>query len=434
MSTSSRSWGVVSFVWALWALSFAATAGVAPAAEPRSESPQATEGRRVGDATPADDAIAALVAFLDRDENPARGEGEKASHGDRDDRRAGPPGKRGGERGRGRRGEPEGRAEASRGRAPEHARAESRPVPPGRPSPRRPFDDGPPRAARPEGPQGGEPQVRAFAFQLGPDGVANQLAPGMIGAGPGPDGARHGERRQITVHVDGGAIKLDGLPGMIAALGGPGGPHPGPDAHAEVRQMLDRILDKVNAIESRLGGPGAPPHPGQPPHQPGPHGPGPQGPGPHQPGPGPQMMNPPPPPQPVGPQPHPGHPGPGPQGPPQHQGPIHGGINPDEIHRRFEEHARDLHARMEEMGRRLKEQVMAGGGEQMKQAHHKLAETHERVQEAFQDVRRRFAEQQERLERLEQEVRRMREELERRGAGGEQPPRKPVSIDGAPTL
>ena len=109
-------------------------------------------------------------------------------------------------------------------------------------------------------------------------------------------------------------------------------------------------------------------------------------------------------------------------------------MNPDEINRRFEEHSRHLHGRMEEMAKRLAEQVQAGGGEQVKQVHQKLVETHEKLQQSFQDIRKRFAEQQERIERLEQEVRRMREELERRGAGGDGPPRKPVSITSEGTL
>lgn len=464
MSTSSRSWSVV---WCARALSIVAVLAGAP----RADAAETVEGPAPDQASSAADAVAALVAFLERADEPARGEGDSASRERGEERRAGPPGRRGGDRGHGRRGAPDSRAEAARGAAPaeakrperppspERPRADARPQAPRWPSPRRPFDDGPPPMARPEGRDHGAPQVRAFAFQAGPDGVAKQVAPG----GPPAGGPRHREeRRQITVHVDGGELRLDGIPGLGASgpitlngmpgIVGPirgegmvftldGGPAEG-DAHAHVRQLLDRILDKVNAIEARLGGPGAPPHPGQPPLHGGPQGPGPQPLGaqhlgPQQLGPGPQNPPPPPPPPPqqpaAGPQPH--HVQPGPQGPFPHQGPAPGAMmHPDELNRRFEEHARDLHARLEEMARRFKEQAQAGGGEHVKQAHQKFAEMHEKVQRAFEDVRRRFAEQQERLERLEQEVRRMREELERRSHGGENPPRKPVSIEAEATL
>jgi len=161
------------------------------------------------------------------------------------------------------------------------------------------------------------------------------------------------------------------------------------DAHAHVTQQLDQILGKLDRLEARLGGP-APQ--GQPPFAPLPHG-GPQQPGPQRGGPGPQFH--------------------GRMVPPgQHQhGPGPGGPNPDELNRRFEEHARDLHRHVEEMGRGLGEKLKgaAGGGEELRQMHEKLAKTHEQLQDRFQDIRRRFAEQQERIERLEQEVRRLHE-------------------------
>lgn len=335
-------------------------------------------GGEAGDAGPAigaDEAVAALVSFLERgdDEQPRTAEGDRGEHrrGPRDGKRRGPQPER-------------------------------------RPGPRRPFDDEAPRGSAgpiqaappmPHGRPGDRPMVRAFAFQMGPDGVARG---GPVGPQPGgPDG------RQITVHVDGGQIRLDGVPPA------------GGDAHAQVKQLLDRILDKVNAIESRLGGPGPQGHQGPPPQPP--HaGPAPQ---PHQHA-GPQAHQPP-----------PGQPGPG--VPPHLQrhlaDPPHGGMNPDEINRRFEEHARELHRRFEEMHHGLAEKMRGAAGhpEAAERLHRKLAEAHEGLQERFQDVRKRFAEQQERIERLEQEVRKLREELERRGHhGGDAERRKPVSLDG----
>lgn len=497
---------ILSLPWAAAAIvvgaGHLALAGEEPRAAP------AADPVGVAERTP-DDPIAALVAFLDKgdDEKPGEGrhEGERRhAEGRTQDHRGD---RRGGERPRGdreesgrrddaRRGSPPGgdatRAERDHDRA-ERDRARAERGPEGQR--RRPFDDGPPRVARPEmagpearrgaplvrpqprgqsmpmvplvpaqphvpqaatapqvGPGGAvvlPPQVRHFAIHVGPDGVARAVPADAAHAPPAPAGGPHGERQQITVQIDGGQLKLEGIPGMggplnLGALPGgaglPGGNvpvqveakvlrldglHAGQgDAHAHVGQLLERILDKVNAIESRLGGPGAQGQHPQPLHHPAPppQAPGPQ---PHHP----QGM--------AGPQPPHGQPGPqqvGPHGNPPHPGPHQGGVNPDEINRRFEEQARELHRRMEEMQRHLAERVQAGGGEQMKQWHQKLVETHEKIQQSFQDIRKRFAEQQERIERLEQEVRRMREELERPGAATGQPPRKPVSIEGDATL
>ena len=161
------------------------------------------------------------------------------------------------------------------------------------------------------------------------------------------------------------------------------------DAHAHVTQQLDQILGKLDRLEARLGGPSPQ---GQPPFAPLPHG-GPRQSGPQRGGPGPQFH--------------------GRMVPPgQHQpGSGPGGPNPDELNRRFEEHARDLHRHVEEMARGLGEKLKgaAGGGEELRQMLEKLAKTHEQLQDRFQDIRRRFAEQQERIERLEQEVRRLHE-------------------------
>ena len=471
----------------------------------------------------ADDAVAALVAFLERgdDDGGDRDRGrdgvrqrDDERRGGPDDRREGdgPPRSGGGESGRrddgGRGRRPEAaraqreqaaerardRARAERERAAERARDERGPESPGRPHGRRPFDDGPPRMARPQGPNMGRPahpgpqarsapmvplvpaqprppqappgpppapgavvvappQVRAFAFQTGPDGAAKAVPPGTVHVQPVPGAPQPGGQRQITVQIDGGELRLEGVPGMSGpikldgipglnrplhvegrlhaeATSGPPGPRgdgPAHDAHAQVHRLLDRILDKVNAIEARLGGPGAHGQPGPQPHHGGPQ---PQPGGPHQPGPQPPNQ--------FGPQQGPHQPPhqPGPQHAvpqPPHQGPQHGGMHPDEIHRRFEEHARNLQARMEEMGKHLAEQVHAGGGEQMKQWHQKLVETHEKLERSFQDIRRRFAEQQERIERLEQELKRLRGEVERRGTA-EDAPRKPVAFDAPPTL
>ena len=149
------------------------------------------------------------------------------------------------------------------------------------------------------------------------------------------------------------------------------------DAHAHVTQQLDQILGKLDRLEGRLGGPSPQ---GQPPMGPG---------GPRQ----------------SGPQFH------GRMMPPGHQAQPHGGMPQDDLNRRFEEHARDLHRHVEEMARGLGEKLKgaAGGGEELRHMHEKLAKTHEQLQDRFQDIRRRFAEQQERIERLEQEVRRLHE-------------------------
>jgi|GEM_PF-1857561 len=159
------------------------------------------------------------------------------------------------------------------------------------------------------------------------------------------------------------------------------------DAHAHVTQQLDQILGKLDRLEARLGGP-APQ--GQPPMGPLPHG-GPRQSGAEHGGPGPQFH--------------------GRMVPPGHQAPPLGGMPQDDLNRRFEEHARDLHRHVEEMARGLGEKLKgaAGGGEELRQMHEKLAKTHEQLQDRFQDIRRRFAEQQERIERLEQEVRRLHE-------------------------
>ncbi len=149
------------------------------------------------------------------------------------------------------------------------------------------------------------------------------------------------------------------------------------DAHAHVAEQLDQILGKLDRLEDRLGGPS--PH-GQPPMGPG---------GPRQ----------------SGPRFH------GRMVPPGHQAPPMGGMSEDELNRRFEEHARDLHRHVEEMARGLGEKLRAHGGmeEEFKKHHEKIAHAHEQLQDRFQDIRRRFAEQQERIERLEQEVRRLHE-------------------------
>lgn len=159
------------------------------------------------------------------------------------------------------------------------------------------------------------------------------------------------------------------------------------NAHAHVTQQLDQILGKLDRLEARLGGPS--PH-GQPPFAPLPHG-GPNPWGPQRGGPGPQFH--------------------GRMVPPGHQAPPMGGMSQDELNRRFEEHARDLHRHVEEMARGLGEKLKAHGGmaEEFKKHHEKIAHAHEQIQDRFQDIRRRFAEQQERIERLEQEVKRLHE-------------------------
>lgn len=147
-------------------------------------------------------------------------------------------------------------------------------------------------------------------------------------------------------------------------------------AHAHVAEQLDQILGKLDRLEARLGGPSPQ---GQPPMGPG---------GPRQ----------------SGPQFH------GRMVPPAHQAQPHGGMPQDDLNRRFEEHARDLHRHVEEMARGLGEKLKgAGGGEELRHMHEKLVKTHEQLQDRFQDIRRRFAEQQERIDRLEQEVRRLHE-------------------------
>ena len=164
------------------------------------------------------------------------------------------------------------------------------------------------------------------------------------------------------------------------------------DAHAHVAEQLDQILGKLDRLEARLGGPSPQ---GQPPMGPG---------GPRQ----------------SGPQFH------GRMVPPGHQAQPHGGMPQDDLNRRFEEHARDLHRHVEEMARGLGEKLKgaAGGGEELRHMHEKLAKTHEQLQDRFQDIRRRFAEQQERIERLEQEVRRLHEAHGVGHADGEKRDRK----------
>ena len=173
-------------------------------------------------------------------------------------------------------------------------------------------------------------------------------------------------------------------------------------AHAHVTEQLDQILGKLDRLEARLGGPS--PH-GQPPFAPLPHG-GPNPWGPQRGGPGPQFH--------------------GRMMPPGHQAQPHGGMPQDDLNRRFEEHARDLHRHVEEMARGLGEKLKgaAGGGEELRHMHEKLAKTHEQLQDRFQDIRRRFAEQQERIERLEQEVRRLHEAHGVGHADGEKRDRK----------
>ena len=174
------------------------------------------------------------------------------------------------------------------------------------------------------------------------------------------------------------------------------------DAHAHVTQQLDKILGKLDRLEARLGGPS--PH-GQPPIGPLPHG-GPQQPNAWRGGPGTRFH--------------------GRMVPPGHQAPPHGGMPQDDLNRRFEELARDLHRHVEEMARGLGEKLKgaAGGGEELRHMHEKLAKTHEQLQDRFQDIRRRFAEQQERIERLEQEVRRLHEAHGAGHADGEHRDRK----------
>lgn len=398
------------------------------AAAAAAEGPEPAASPAAVESSPADVAVGNLVAFLEGEGDRPREREERRDAGRRPTRPGAPsmPG------GPGRPGRRPFDAEGAR---------EGRPgMPPGRgPSVQR-F--GMPRPPMPRGAAGEQPKVQAFSFRLGPDGVVQG---GPIDGGPvegGKDGAGSPQGKgAIVLSIDGdviklgdGTIKLDGLPGIGGMMKGmvvP--PASGPDAHAEVRQQLERILDKVNAIEARLGGPGAHGQPHAGPHQPGPQGPIFQNQGPHQPGPQPHMQH-------QGPhQPGPGGPhGPGPQpGPGPQAGPGPGGHQPDEINRRFEEHARELHARVEELKRGVAEKLQgAGRGEEEWRAwHQKLAQTHEQLQERFQDVRRRFAEQQERIERLEQEVRRLREERgqpagEGRGRDRERPrgqePRRPA--------
>lgn len=379
-------------------LSSAAADGPVPAA-----APEAVES------SPADVAVGNLVAFLQGEPDRPR-EPEQRRDAGRRPTRSGAPSMPGGP---GRPGRRPFDAEGAR---------EGRPgMPPGRGPSMQRF--GMPRPPMPRGAAGEPPKVQAFSFRLGPDGVVQGGPVEGGGAERGEPGAAGPQAKgAIVLRVDGdviklgdGTIKLDGLPGIGGMMKGmvvP--PASGPDAHAEVRQQLERILDKVNAIEARLGGPGAHGQPHAGPHQPGPQ-PHMQPQGPHQPGPG-------------------GPHGPGPQaGPGPQPGPGPGGHHPDEIHRRFEEHARELHARVEELKRVVAEKLQgAGRGEEELRAwHQKLAQTHEQLQERFQDVRRRFAEQQERIERLEQEVRRLRGERgqpagEGRGRDREREPRRPA--------
>ena len=400
----------------------------------------------------ADEAVGALVAFLQK---PDDADGDHPRGEEHDGERP--------HRGRDGRGD--------RPRAEGH-----RPGPGGR----RPFDDGPPNAGRPQppfgampqrsegfwwggarvgqpqpqrtqrgeaGPQfqaapgappvphglpgmglpGMAPQVRAFAIQIGPDGVTK----GIEVAPPGGLGGAGGEHGPITIQIDGDLLNLGG------------GPGPHPDPHAHVAQQLQLILGKLNAIEARLGGPvphgqppmggpgSQPPHPQMSPHA-GPHQPGPQsgGPMPGGPMPSPQYG------QPFGPNMFGGLGVPsGPQmfgGPGLHQppqpgpGPGPGGPSPDDLNRRFEEHSHDLHRHVEEMARGLGEKLKgaASGGDELRQMHEKLVKTHEQLQDRFQDIRRRFAEQQERIERLEQEVRRLHEAHGAGRAEGEKRDRK----------
>lgn len=418
------------------------------------EGPEPAAAPAAVESSPADVAVGNLVAFLEGEGDRPREREHRRDHVRSLERDAQRPNERQEQAGDAERTE---RARGEAGRRPTRPGAPSMPGGPGRPG-RRPFDAdgaregrpgmppgrgpslqrfGMPRPPMPRGAAGEQPKVQAFSFRVAPDGAVQG---GPIPGGPvagGKDGAGSPQGKgAIVLSIDGdviklgdGTIKLDGLPGIGGMMKGmvvP--PASGPDAHAEVRQQLERILDKVNAIEARLGGPGAHGQPHAGPHQPGPQGPIFQNQGPHQPGPQPHMQH-------QGPhQPGPGGPpGPGPQ-----PGPGPGGHHPDEINRRFEEHARELHARVEELKRGIAEKLQgAGRGEEEWRAwHQKLAQTHEQLQERFQDVRRRFAEQQERIERLEQEVRRLREERgqpagERRERDRERPreqePRRPAA-------
>lgn len=320
----------------------------------------------------ADEAVGALVAFLQKPEGEDAGRQPDRARGDERERQQHGPE-------RPREGGAAGRFDRPRGEG-------RRLGPPSAPRFQPPSFGGP--RWQPGMAPGAPPQVRAFALQVGPDGVTKGIEVAPPG---GPSGPAH-EYRSHTVQIDGAQLNIAAVPG----------PHP--DPHAHVMHQLQVILGKLNAIEARLGPPGPhgqppmggmPPVLSLPPHV-GPHQPGPQAGGPmppHQPGP--QMS---------------GGPG-GHQHPPHQPGPGPGGPNPDEINRRFEEHARDLHRHVEEMARGLGEKIngMAGGGEDLRHMHEKVAKTHEQLQDRFQDIRRRFAEQQERIERLEQEVRRLHE-------------------------
>jgi hypothetical protein len=201
--------------------------------------------------------------------------------------------------------------------------------------------------------------VFSFDFNVGPDGTI-QGGPGGIAGGEiqGLAATIASQLQAIQLPTPGGPQPPDGPHHLVHPH--PQGqffqvaPGPHPDPHAHVAGQLDRILDKLNAIEARLGPPGpqGPFHGPQPPQaQPGMQ---------FQPGmPGPGM----------------GMSGVGMMFPGAPHPPAPGG-NPEEFRRHQEE----------------------------------LARTHERLQEAFQDIRRRFGEQQERIERLEQEVKRLHEE------------------------
>jgi len=434
--------------------------------------------------SPADVAVGNLVAFLDgeeREEARPREREHRREHRREDSRErsrdAGRDDGRAREQGSSDRPERE-RAEAGRseqGRRPGPPAATRSGVPG-----RRPFDADGERSGRPgmppgrgptaqrfrmpmppmpRGGSGDAPKAQAFSFRIGPGGVTMDGPPGAKKEGsegrPGSNGpivAGPMGKGAIVLRLDGEAINLGELGGGTIKLDGIGPGKPG-ESHAEVARLLDRILDKVNAIEARLGGPGAHGGPGPhggpgggqvlPPLHAGPHQPGPgphqPGPGPHQPGPGPQPgPGGPHGPQHVGPQPPaPPHAGPAQPPAPPHAGPQphpgHGGPNPDELHRRFEEHARELHGRIEELKRGVAERLEGAGvrREELEQWHGKLAQAHEQMQERFQDIRRRFAEQQERIERLEQEVRRLRESHaprgdEPRGPAAERPGPRPL--------
>ncbi|RLS30451.1 MAG: hypothetical protein DWH79_10745 [Planctomycetota bacterium] len=358
----------------------------------------------------ADNAIGELVAFLERDEQPraGRAQGER----NLDDSRRGKPGRK-------------------------RSAEQQRPTPD---APQRSHDD-----------RGGEP--RGADSQAG-----NRPAPGM---GPrfGPPWTRPGAQSPRGMEAQ---APVPQRPNFQT------GPGTRPNAPVQVTQQLDRILDKLNAIEGRLGPAlphGQPPIGGpapQPPHGSQPHGFQPHGFQPHgfqQPhailvAPAQQIFG-----MPGG---GPGPQGPGPQGnvnpviaPPLPGGPPQGGPqggqNPDELRRMLEERTQamqHMQQRLEEFGRGVaKLQAQGGMTEEFRRHHEEIARTQEKLEERFQDIRRRFAEQQERIERLEQEVRRLRDqqgppqadpkqqnESSHHDESGSQTPKHAYEIEESPSL